>query len=131
MAAVVAVYALFAIPLGAGRRAARWYANGGRLHGWADAWSGLLWIAIVAVLLLVAMYQLPQLQWLLRGITHSQFTTVMMAPPAWLPPELSGWLQPFALHVADGNDLVAAHPAGSAYLDGVALALANQRAGDR
>jgi phage shock protein PspC (stress-responsive transcriptional regulator) len=77
MAAVVAVYALIAIPLGAGRRASRWYANGGRLHGWADAWSGLLWVAIVAVLLLVAMYQLPQLQWLLRGITGTHVTVMI------------------------------------------------------
>jgi phage shock protein PspC (stress-responsive transcriptional regulator) len=77
MAAVIAVYALIAIPIGAGRRAARWYANGGRLHGWADAWSGLLWLAIVAVLLLVAMYQLPQLQWLLRGITGTHVSVMI------------------------------------------------------
>jgi phage shock protein PspC (stress-responsive transcriptional regulator) len=77
MAAVIAVYALIAIPLGAGRRASRWYANGGRLHGWADAWSGLLWLAIVAVLLLVAMYQLPHLQWLLRGITGTHATVMI------------------------------------------------------
>lgn len=108
MAAVIATYALIAIPLHAGSRAARWYANGGRPHGWADLWAGLLWLAIVAVLLLVAMYQLPQLEWLLRDITGTQVTTVM------------------ALHVADGDDLVAALPAGSAYLDGVALALAHQ-----
>ena len=77
MAVVIAVYALLAIPLGAGRRAARWYANGGRLHGWADAWSGLLWLAVVAALLLVALYQLPQLQWLLRGIGGSQVTVMI------------------------------------------------------
>lgn len=77
MAAVIAVYALIAIPLGAGRRAARWYANGGRLHGWADAWSGMLWLAIVAVLLLVALYQLPQLQWLLQGITGTHVAVMI------------------------------------------------------
>lgn len=69
MVAVVALYALIALPIGAGRRASLYYANGGRLHGWADAWSGLLWLAIVAVLLLSALYQLPQLQELLRDIT--------------------------------------------------------------
>lgn len=79
MAAVIAVYALIAIPLGAGRRAARWYANGGRLHGWADAWSGMLWLAIVALLLLVALYQLPQLQWLLRQLNETHVQTVMTA----------------------------------------------------
>ncbi len=36
------------------------------MHGWADAWSGLLWFALVAVLLLGAWYVLPQLQELLR-----------------------------------------------------------------
>lgn len=77
MAAVLAVYALIAIPVAAGRRAARWYANGGKLHGWADAWSGLLWVAIVAVLLLVAIYQLPQLQWLLQGITGTSVTVTI------------------------------------------------------
>jgi phage shock protein PspC (stress-responsive transcriptional regulator) len=69
MVAVVALYALIALPIGAGRRASLYYANGGRLHGWADAWSGLLWLAIVAVIMLSALYQLPQLQELLRDIT--------------------------------------------------------------
>ena len=69
MVAVIALYALIALPIGAGRRASLYYANGGRLHGWADAWSGLLWLAIVAVILVSAHYQLPQLQELLRDIT--------------------------------------------------------------
>jgi hypothetical protein len=60
--AIVAIYALLAIPIGAGRRAALYYANGGRLHGWADALSGLLWIALVAVILLAAWYLVPGLQ---------------------------------------------------------------------
>jgi hypothetical protein len=77
LAAVIAVFALLAIPLSAGRRAARWYANGGRRHGWADAWSGLLWLAVVAVILLAAMYQLPQLQWLLRSLTGTEVTVVL------------------------------------------------------
>lgn len=70
LVAIIAIYALLAIPIGAGRRAALYYANGGRPHGWADAWSGLLWIALVAVLLLVAWHQLPQLQELLRHNEH-------------------------------------------------------------
>ncbi|MEO8315871.1 MAG: PspC domain-containing protein [Pseudomonadota bacterium] len=66
MVAIGAVYALLALPIGAARRASLYYANGGRLHGWADAWSGLLWLALVAVLLLAAWYALPQLQDLLQ-----------------------------------------------------------------
>jgi phage shock protein PspC (stress-responsive transcriptional regulator) len=66
MVAIVAIYALLAIPIGTARRASLYYANGGRLHGWADAWSGLLWLALVAVLLLAAWYSLPQLQDLLQ-----------------------------------------------------------------
>jgi len=133
-AAVVAVYAFVAIPISAGRRAALYYANGGALHGWAHAWAGMLWVAIVAVLFLIAMYQLPQLQDLWRNITGTHVTTVMAAPalpwPA-LQSEISSWLQPLVLHVTDGNDLVAALPPGGAYLDGVALALAHQGTGDR
>jgi phage shock protein PspC (stress-responsive transcriptional regulator) len=70
MAAIVAVYALLAIPIAAGRRAALYYANGGRHHGWADGWSGVLWIALVAVLLLAAWSALPLLQELLPGSWH-------------------------------------------------------------
>ena len=66
--AILAVYALVAIPVGAARKATLYYANGGRLHGWADAWSGLLWIAMVALLLLAAWHLLPQLHELLRGV---------------------------------------------------------------
>jgi phage shock protein PspC (stress-responsive transcriptional regulator) len=66
LVAVIAIYALLALPIGAGRRAALYYANGGRPHGWADAWSGLLWVALVAVLLVAAWAALPQLQELLR-----------------------------------------------------------------
>lgn len=76
--AIMAIYALLAIPLGASRRAALYYANGGALHGWADAWSGLLWVALVAVLLLVAWHQLPLLQDLLRQVTHSHTTIVSL-----------------------------------------------------
>jgi phage shock protein PspC (stress-responsive transcriptional regulator) len=64
--AVVAIYALLAIPIGTARRASLYYANGGRLHGWADAWSGLLWIALVAVMLLSAWFLMPQAEELLR-----------------------------------------------------------------
>lgn len=66
--AVFAIYALLALPIGAGRRAALYYANGGRSHGWADAWSGLLWIALVAVLLVAAWTAMPQLQAILHDL---------------------------------------------------------------
>jgi hypothetical protein len=66
MVAILAIYALLALPIGAARRASLFYANGGRPHGWADAWSGLLWLALVAVLLVGAWYVLPQLQDLLQ-----------------------------------------------------------------
>jgi hypothetical protein len=66
VAALVAVYALLALPIGAARRAALYYANGGHHHGWADVWSGLLWIAVVAVLALTAWHLLPHLQDVLR-----------------------------------------------------------------
>jgi hypothetical protein len=37
----------------------------------------LLWLAVVAVILLAAMYQLPQLQWLLRSLTGTEVTVVL------------------------------------------------------
>jgi phage shock protein PspC (stress-responsive transcriptional regulator) len=67
---ILVVYGLFAIPIGAARRAATYYANGGRMHGWADAWSGLLWIALVAVVALAAWSTMPELQDLLRFHLH-------------------------------------------------------------
>jgi phage shock protein PspC (stress-responsive transcriptional regulator) len=66
--AVIAIYALIALPISAARRAALYYANGGHSHGWADAWSGLLWIALVAVLLVVAWQVMPQLQEILHDV---------------------------------------------------------------
>jgi phage shock protein PspC (stress-responsive transcriptional regulator) len=66
--AVIAVYLLLALPISAGRRTALFYANGGRAHGWASAWSGVLWIALVATLLAMAWALLPQLHDLLRNI---------------------------------------------------------------
>jgi phage shock protein PspC (stress-responsive transcriptional regulator) len=71
LVAVVAVYALFALPIGAGRRAAAYYANGGSHRGWADAWSGLLWFALVALVLVAAWNALPQLQALLHDVLDS------------------------------------------------------------
>ncbi len=138
-AAVVAVYAIIAIPVGAGRRAALYYANGGRLHGWAHAWAGMLWFAIVAVLLLIAMYQLPQLQDLWRSITgtpHQVLSVQQWWPAGWNLPELAlqaNWSAawPFELHVADGDDLVTAFAARGGHLDAIALALAYKGAGDR
>ncbi|HXC60055.1 MAG TPA: PspC domain-containing protein [Steroidobacteraceae bacterium] len=150
-AAVVAVYALVAIPIGAGRRAAMYYANGGSLHGWAHAWAGMLWFAIVAVLFLIALYQLPQLEDVLRSITGASHhgLSVQQLMPAWHIPKLS-WPQwsavslpaisppanwsaawPFDLHVANGNDLVTAFTARGGHVDAVALAFAYKGAGDR
>jgi len=64
---VFVVYALLALPIGAGRRAALYYANGGRHHGWAEAWSALLWVALVVLLLAAAWALIPQLQQMLRN----------------------------------------------------------------
>lgn len=66
LAAVLAGYLLIALPIAAGRRTALYYANGGRPHGWASAWSGLLWVVVVAVALLAAWQLVPQLQVLLQ-----------------------------------------------------------------
>jgi phage shock protein PspC (stress-responsive transcriptional regulator) len=70
MGVVIALYALLALPIGAARRTSLYYANGGRPHGWADAWSGLLWVALVAVLLLGAWFIMPQLQGQLWQLLH-------------------------------------------------------------
>jgi hypothetical protein len=137
-AAVVAVYAIVAIPIGAGRRAALYYANGGNIHGWAHAWAGMLWFAIVAVLFLVAIYQLPQLQDVLRSITgssHQAWSVQHWLPAGWSAPQLSwpdwsaAW--PFDLHVSNGDDLVAAFTARGGHVDAIALALAYKGTGDR
>ena len=73
LVALLVVYALIAMPIGAARRTALYYANGGRSHGWADAWSGMLWLALVAVMMVVAWMILPMLQDLLgQLLTHSQ-----------------------------------------------------------
>jgi tellurite resistance protein TehA-like permease len=72
IAALIAVYALLALPIGAVRRATLFYANGGRPHGWANLWSGLLWIAVVAVLLLAAWNLMPQLQDAVRNSLYGQ-----------------------------------------------------------
>lgn len=70
IAAIIAlvVYVLIALPIGAGRRAALYYANGGRAHGWANFWSGLLWMALVALVLLGAWLGLPLLQQALHAL---------------------------------------------------------------
>jgi phage shock protein PspC (stress-responsive transcriptional regulator) len=65
---MLVVYALLALPIGAGRRAAVYYANGGRHYGWAAAWSGLLWLALVALLLATAWMAMPQLRDMLHDV---------------------------------------------------------------
>jgi len=66
--AVAAVWMLVAIPIGAGRRASLFYANGGRSHGWADALSGLLWFVLVWAMILFAWQFLPGVQEAVRGL---------------------------------------------------------------
>ena len=65
---VLVVFALVGMPLSAGRRAAIYYANGGHTHGWAAAWSALLWIALVVAAFLVAWQFVPNLPELIRGL---------------------------------------------------------------
>jgi phage shock protein PspC (stress-responsive transcriptional regulator) len=132
LAAVVAVYAFVAIPISAGRRAALYYANGGSHHGWAHAWAGMLWAAIVAALFLIAMYQLPQLQDLWRSITSAPLP--VLSAQNLLPAQMPALSWPASwpsLVVADGNDLVAAFTARGGHINAVALALAYHSAGDR
>lgn len=75
---VILVYALVAMPLAAIRRACLYYANGGRRYGWADAWSALLWIALVGAALFIAWQYAPWVQQSLLGLP-------------WTAPS-SGWI---------------------------------------
>jgi phage shock protein PspC (stress-responsive transcriptional regulator) len=77
-ATLLVVYALVAMPVAAGRRACLHFANGGRAHGWANAWSGLLWLALVGVALLFAWYYAPGLQDMVRGLLG------VPAPAGWI-----------------------------------------------
>jgi phage shock protein PspC (stress-responsive transcriptional regulator) len=70
LVAIVALYLLIALPIGAARRASLYYTNGGRLHGWADAWSGLLWIVLVAAIVWVAWHLTGWLPMLLQQLLH-------------------------------------------------------------
>ncbi|MEO8308872.1 MAG: PspC domain-containing protein [Pseudomonadota bacterium] len=68
--AIIAIWSLIAMPLAAGRRAALYYANGGRPHGWADAWAGLLWCAILFALVYFAWQFLPGVQEALQNLLN-------------------------------------------------------------
>jgi phage shock protein PspC (stress-responsive transcriptional regulator) len=68
--ALIAIWSLIAMPLAAGRRAALYYANGGRPHGWADAWAGVLWFAMVCALFYCAWQFLPGVQEGLRNLLN-------------------------------------------------------------
>ena len=59
-------YAVIALPVGAGRRMALYYANGGSRFGWADMWSGVIWLASAALLLWALTLALPELRQLLE-----------------------------------------------------------------
>ena len=76
LVALVVAWSLIAIPLAAGRRASLYYANGGRRHGWADFWSGLLWVALVWALLIVAWQLLPGIQDFVRDLLNGQRVNV-------------------------------------------------------
>lgn len=65
----MAIYVVLALPISAGRRTALYYANGGQAHGWADAWSGLLWLALVGLIMVGAWLAMPHLQDFLQHIT--------------------------------------------------------------
>ncbi len=61
-------YAVIALPVGAGRRMALYYANGGSRFGWADMWSGVIWLASAALLLWALTLALPELRQLLEQL---------------------------------------------------------------
>ena len=61
-------YAVVAVPVGAGRRMALYYANGGSRFGWADLWSGVIWLASAALLLWALNQALPELRQLLEQL---------------------------------------------------------------
>jgi hypothetical protein len=61
-------YAVVAVPVGAGRRMALYYANGGSRFGWADLWSGVIWLASAALLLWALNQALPELRQLLEQV---------------------------------------------------------------
>jgi phage shock protein PspC (stress-responsive transcriptional regulator) len=71
IALVLVIFALVGMPLAAGRRAAIYYANGGRPHGWAHAWSGLLWLALVGTAFLFSWQYVPGVQELIRGLLQT------------------------------------------------------------
>ncbi len=79
IALVLVIFALVGMPLAAGRRAAIYYANGGSAHGWAHAWSGLLWIALVGAAFLFAWQVVPDLPEVIRGLLQA-------------PPYSAGWI---------------------------------------
>jgi len=61
-------YAVIALPVGAGRRMALYYANGGSRFGWADMWSGVIWLASAALLLWALTLALPELRQLMEQL---------------------------------------------------------------
>jgi phage shock protein PspC (stress-responsive transcriptional regulator) len=79
VALVLVIFALVGMPLAAARRTAIYYANGGRSHGWAHAWSGLLWIALVGAAFLFAWQVVPNLPEVIRGLLQT-------------PPYSAGWI---------------------------------------
>jgi phage shock protein PspC (stress-responsive transcriptional regulator) len=81
--ALLLAYGLIALPVGAGRRMALHYANGGQRYGWADMWSGIIWLGTVALLLWGLHEAVPELrqlfeQWLLNLRVEDAITTVTL-----------------------------------------------------
>jgi phage shock protein PspC (stress-responsive transcriptional regulator) len=78
LVAIVIVYALLAIPIAASRRGALYYINGGRSHGWADTWSGLLWILLVGAAMWALYITVPWAQELMRQLLRTDTLTVLV-----------------------------------------------------
>ena len=76
-------WALVSLPLGAGHRMALHYANGGQRYGWADMWSGIIWLGTAALLLWALHEAVPELrqlfeQWLMNQRIEDATTTVTL-----------------------------------------------------
>ena len=59
------------------------YANGGQRYGWADMWSGIIWLGTAALLLWALHEAVPELrqlfeQWLLNQRIEDATTTVTL-----------------------------------------------------
>jgi phage shock protein PspC (stress-responsive transcriptional regulator) len=74
--AIAFVYALLAIPVAAARRGALYYLNSGHSHGWANTWSGLLWVFLVGAAMWALYITVPWAQEVLRQLLQTGSVTV-------------------------------------------------------